>query len=207
MSSLGDKILHLHEKLAAAAVPHALGGAISLAYAVEEARATADIDINVFVPGAEAGGLFDLLPAGVVVRPKDRRAAKEDGQVRLWWAETPVDIFFSTVEFHDVAAGRILQVPFEQASIPVLSATDLAVCKALFGRTKDWVDIESMRDAGSIDVAEALRWVTGMVGADHPHAVRLAEILAEAPAEPSDGDRLPAALRPDRGSSRGRTVS
>ncbi|HUZ44901.1 MAG TPA: hypothetical protein VMU63_10900 [Acidimicrobiales bacterium] len=199
MSELGAKILALHHALEGAGAPHALGGAISLAYAVEEARATHDIDINVFVPYELAGRVLDSLPTGVVVRPQDRQATLRDGQVRLWWDETPVDLFFNTVEFHDVAAGRTRIVPFEGDRIPVLSATDLAVCKALFGRSKDWVDIEAMRDAGSIDGAEATRWTSEMIGADHPHARRLAEILEAPPQELSHGDRLPPALRPRPG--------
>lgn len=196
MSTLGAKILELHRTLTDAGVPHALGGAISLAYAVEEARATADIDINLFVSIEETDRILDLLPEGVLVRSEDRRTARRDGQVRLWWADTPVDLFFSTVEFHDVAAHRIQRVPFEDASIPVLSATDLAVCKAMFGRAKDWVDIESMQAAGSIDAPEAVRWVTEMVGADDPNALRLAEILAEVPRSAPDRDLSPPALRP-----------
>jgi hypothetical protein len=201
VSELGAKILSLHQALETARMPHALGGALSLAYAVDEARATHDIDINVFLPAAESDSTLDALPDGVVVRTQDRRAAHRDGQVRLWWDDTPVDIFFSTVEFHGVAATRTLMVPFEGTRIPVLSATDLTVCKALFGRSKDWVDIESMRDAGSIDAAEALRWVTAMVGAGHPHAARLAEILGTAPREAPELDQLPGALRPTPGSS------
>jgi len=204
VSELGAKILALHHALEEAETPHALGGAISLAYAVEEARATHDIDVNVFVPAELAGRVLDSLPTGVVVRPQDCQAAARDGQVRLWWDETPVDLFFNTVEFHDVAAERTQMVPFEGDRIPVLSGTDLTVCKALFGRSKDWVDIESMRDAGSIDVAEAIRWTTAMVGADHPNAVRLAELLGAGPDEPSEGDRLPPALRPRRATSRRR---
>jgi len=199
VSELGAKILALHDALEEAGTPHALGGAISLAYAVEEARATHDIDINVFVPSEQARRVLDSLPTGVVVRPQDRQAAVRDGQVRLWWGETPVDLFFNTVEFHDAAARRTRRVPFEGVNIPVLSATDLAVCKALFGRSKDWVDIESMRDAGSVDAAEALRWTTAMVGADHPNATRLAEILGTPPNRNQEGDRLPPALRPRRG--------
>jgi hypothetical protein len=70
------------------------------------------------------------------------------------------------------------------------------VCKALYGRGKDWVDIEAMRDAGSIDADEALRWVELMVGSDHSQYQRLRDILSAPPVPPDEVDRLPPALRP-----------
>lgn len=195
MTNLGDKVLALHRDLAQRGIPHAMGGAIALAYAVGEARATHDVDVNVFVPTERAPDVLGSLPTGVRVRPEDVDAALADGQVRLHWDDNPVDMFFSTVHFHDVAATRIREVPFERGSIPVLSATDLAVCKALYGRGRDWVDIEAMRDAGTVDAPEALRWVGELSGGDHPHYRRLYELLMAPPAEPGDADRLPPAMR------------
>ncbi|MGH9091118.1 MAG: hypothetical protein ACRDZR_07050 [Acidimicrobiales bacterium] len=196
MTHLGDKVLALHRALAAHHVPHAMGGAIALAYAVRQARATHDVDVNVFVPVDDAERVFRALPPGITVRPGDAEAVCRDGQVRLRWGDTPVDLFFSTVHFHDVATTRTRDVPFEQGSIPVLSATDLVVCKALYGRGKDWVDIEAMRDAGTVDAPEALRWVAALVGPDHPHYRRLFEIVTTPAAPSGDTDRLPPALRP-----------
>lgn len=196
MTQLGGKVLALHRALAARGIPHAVGGAIALAYAVDEARATHDVDINVFVSTDRAEEVLEALPAGVRVRAQDRETLSRDGQVRLRWAENPVDLFLSTVAFHDTAATRTRTVPFERGSIPILSATDLTVCKALYGRGKDWVDIEAMRDARSVDSDEALRWVADMLGADHPHYRRLLEILKTPPAEPDEHQQIPPALRP-----------
>jgi hypothetical protein len=36
----------------------------------------------------------------------------------------------------------------------------------MFDRPRDWVDIEAMVEAGSIDIDEAERWVLEMVGED-----------------------------------------
>jgi len=196
MTLLGDKVLSLHRELQRHDIPHALGGAIALAYAVGEARATHDVDVNVFVSTDRAREVLESLPVGVPVRPEDLKAAIDDGQVRLFWGDNPVDLFFSTVDFHDVAATRIREVPFERGSIPVLSATDLTVCKALYGRGKDWVDIEAMRDARTVDVPEALQLVEELIGQDHPHYRRLFELLSAPPTAASDGDRLPSAMRP-----------
>lgn len=196
MTLLGDKVLALHRELAAHGVPHAMGGAIALAYAVGQARATHDVDVNVFVSTEQVDSVLQALPSGVRVRPEDVEAVCRDGQVRLRWGDNPVDLFFSTVDLHDVAATRTRDVPFEGGSIPILSATDLTVCKSMYGRGKDWVDIEAMRDAGTVDAPEALHWVAEMLGRDHPHYRRLYEIMTAPPASSDDADRLPPALRP-----------
>ena len=50
------------------------------------------------------------------------------------------------------------------------------VFKALFGRTRDWADIEAVAEAGSADFAEANTWVQRMVGRDDPVSQRLTEL-------------------------------
>ena len=52
------------------------------------------------------------------------------------------------------------------------------VCKAVFNRSKDWVDIEAMLtlDPG-IDPAEVLRWVGRIAGDDDPRYDRIANLL------------------------------
>lgn len=196
MTTLGEKILALHERLAAGAIPHAVGGAIALAYAVDQARATHDVDLNIFLSVDHVDEVLSALPPGVRVRPEDAEVLRRDGQVRLRWDDNPVDVFLSTVPIHDVAAGRIRFVPFERGSIPIVSATDLTVFKALYGRAKDWVDIEAMRDAGTVDGPEALRWVADMLGTDSAQYRRLFEIITAPPRHPSERDDLPPALRP-----------
>lgn len=49
---LAEKVLRLHDALAADDVPHAFGGALAADY-YRVPRATIDIDVNVFVPGEE----------------------------------------------------------------------------------------------------------------------------------------------------------
>src|SRR5258706_464718 len=79
------------------------------------------------------------------------------GQTRLWWDRNPIDLFFSYDPFHDAARDAARRVPFAESTIPVLSVDHLVVCKAVFDRPKDWVDVEAMLAAGAaIDVAEVL---------------------------------------------------
>ena len=93
------------------------------------------------------------------------KAVERVGQVRVFWDDNPVDLF-STHAFHDQAEAEIVQVPFADTTIPVLGATELAVFKAFFNRTKDWADIEAMVDAETVDVHRAMGWLVDLLGPD-----------------------------------------
>jgi len=176
MSLLAQRLLAIHDALAAAALPHAFGGAIALAYCTEEPRGTRDLDVNVFVDPARAKEVFAALPSGVIVADADVQAAEREGQVRVWWEDTPIDVFFDIHRFHEALARGVRHVPFTERTIPVLGCTGLAVFKALFDRTKDWADIEAMIDVGAIDIADALAWLGRMVGPGHPATRRMASL-------------------------------
>ena len=152
MSGLADKIVAIHRALDAADIPHAFGGALALAWCTERARGTIDIDLNVFVDESRAGEVLDALPDGVEWTADDLVVIERDGQSRLWWATTPVDVFVNTTEFHVQVAQRCRREPFAGAEVPFLGCSDLAVFKAFFDRTKDWADLEEMATAGTLDV-------------------------------------------------------
>jgi hypothetical protein len=106
-------------------------------------------------------------------------ALVRDGQIRLWWDRSPVDLFFSYDPFHDAARDATRTVPFADTEIPVLSADHLLVCKAIFDRPKDWVDIEAVLAAATpVDAGEVLRWVGRIAGPDDARFTRLARVLA-----------------------------
>ncbi len=175
--SLPDKVIAIDRALAAAKIPHAIGGAMALAYYAEP-RATIDVDVNVFVsterwPDVGAA----LAPLGVEV-DLDESALARDGQVRLWWGSNPVDLFFSYDAFHHEMEETTRRVPFAGARIPILAPEHLAVCKAIFNRPKDWLDIEAMLVvAEPLDVAAIESWLTRMVGADDERLGKLGAIL------------------------------
>ncbi len=166
MSELGDQLIAVHEGLEGAQIPHAIGGAIALGYCTLEPRGTRDVDVNVFVDPERSKEVFAALPEGVVFTGESLEKAERDGQVRLRWGMTPVDIFMSVLPFHDHVEQHVRQVRFEGRTIPVLSCTALAVFKAMFGRPRDWVDIEAMVEARSLDLDEAKRWVIEIAGED-----------------------------------------
>lgn len=166
MSELGDQLLAIHHAFDAAHIPHAIGGAIALGYCTLEPRGTRDLDINVFTGPERARDVFAALPEGVEFSGLSLEQAEADGQVRLRWGSTPVDLFLSTLPFHDVVQAHVRLVPFEGHTIPVVGCTGLAVFKAMFDRARDWADIEAMVEARAVDLDEARRWVVGMVGED-----------------------------------------
>jgi hypothetical protein len=175
--SLSQKVVALHEALAAIQVPHAIGGALALAYYAEP-RATVDVDINVFVAVDRWPEIRDALePLGVNVGV-DQAALERDGQVRLWWDRNPVDLFFAYDPFHEEMRRAARRVPFAGETIPILAPEHLAVCKAMFDRPKDWLDIEQMVVATDpLDLPEVEAWLEAMVGADNQRLARLREIL------------------------------
>ena len=179
MTSFAGKVVAVDRALAAAGIPHAFGGALALGYCVHSPRATADIDVNVFVQADEVQRLFSALPSEVAVHAGAAETVARDGQVRLWWDEHPVDLFLSYHALHDRARARVRIVPFGADEIPVLSCTDLAVFKVVFNRSRDWADLEAMVEANAVDRDDALGWLRETLGADASPVQRFAELESQ----------------------------
>ncbi len=174
--SLPEKVVAIHAALAEAKVPHAIGGALALAYYAEP-RATVDVDVNVFVTTEGWPQVREALSPLGIDSEVDLAALERDGQVRLWWDRNPVDLFFSYDPFHDAMRGAARRVPFAETTIPILSPEHLTVCKAMFDRPKDWLDIEQIMVATSpYDLGEAETWLRAMVGEETQRFQRLREI-------------------------------
>ena len=161
-------------------IPHAFGGAIALAFWTLDPRGTSDIDVNLFVPAAEAERGLAALPDGVAQPPGTAEAIARDGQIRLWWDEVPLDLFFDYAPVHADAAAHRRTVPFAGAEIPILGAVELAVFKVMFDRTRDWADIEAMLAAGTLDVAAVRTALGAMLDADDERFARLADAVRRA---------------------------
>jgi Aminoglycoside-2''-adenylyltransferase len=177
MSVLADRLLAVHDALSGAELPHAFGGAIALAYCTEEPRGTRDLDVNVFAEPRQAARVLAALPEAVVVRATDVVAAERDGQVRVWWEDTPIDVFLDVHRFHSEAAAGVRQVTFSGRTIPVLGCTALVVFKVLLDRTKDWADIEAVAQADAADVSAARAWVANILGPDDQAIRRLTALI------------------------------
>jgi len=178
LGGLAAKIAAAHEMLDSLGVAHQFGGAIALAW-YRNPRATVDIDLNVTVPPADAAPVLGALAhLGVVVSDSDRAAIERDGQARLDWDGSYLDLFFATLDLHREMAERSRQVRFGPIDIPILSPEHLIVCKAVFDRPKDWVDIEETIAWGTaVDRDEVLRWVERILGRDSEQYGRLDRLL------------------------------
>lgn len=174
-SRLGERLLAVHAALDAARIPHAFGGAIALAYWTLEPRGTRDLDVNAFVPDRDHPLALAALPSQVVVPDEARVQLARDGQARLWWDDTPIDLFLNTVAAHERATEGVRTVDFLGTAIPVLGALDLAVFKGMFDRTKDWADIEAMFAARTLDPRALRSRLLEMFPADDHRVVRVAD--------------------------------
>ena len=173
MSGLPGKIVELHDALERAALPHAFGGALALAWCTQRARGTIDIDVNVFVDAERSVDVFDALPRGVRRSATDLATIRRDGQVRLWWDDTPIDVFLNTTDLHARIADRTRWEAFAGRMIPFLSCYDLAVFKAFFNRTKDWADLEEMQAAETLDAQRVIATIAEHLGTDDDRIERL----------------------------------
>jgi hypothetical protein len=105
---------------------------------------------------------------------------QRDGQCRLWWGQTPVDVYFAYDALHEAMRGALRREPFASTTIPVLAPEHLVICKALFNRPKDWLDIEQVVvSVEELDAQEVRGWLDRIIGADDPRRVRLDELLGE----------------------------
>jgi len=175
--TLPDRVVALDRALTT--VPHAFGGALALAYYAEP-RATIDIDVNVFVsPDRYAEVAAPLVALGVHADADDAASAvARHGQARVMWDLTPIDLFFAYDAFHLAAAEARRTVPFAASTIPILAPEHVVVCKAVFNRPKDWVDIDAILESGvALDAAEVLRWVGRIARDTDPRYERIAATL------------------------------
>ncbi len=178
MADLAQKIVEVHRHLSAADLPHAFGGALALAWCTERARGTIDIDINVFVDVDAWERVFAALPEGVKATRGDEKILRKEGQVRVWWQKTPLDLFLNTTAYHREVAGRIRWEQFVGETIPFIACVDVAVFKAFFNRTRDWADIEEMHAAGTLDTARVIQIIGEYLGSDDERIASLRKFSA-----------------------------
>ena len=164
---LDERIVAIERAFCAANLPHAFGGANALAY-YGTPRATADIDLNVFVPASRAAAVLRVLArlGASTDDPKLLARIERDGQARILWDATPIDLFFAYDPLHQSSMERRRRVDFGGDPIHVLSGEDLMVYKIVFDREKDWRDIAEMIYAtdASLDFDYVRSWVTRICG-------------------------------------------
>jgi hypothetical protein len=178
LPDLVGRIVAVHEMLDGLGVDHQFGGAIALAW-YRDPRATTDVDLNITLAPSQAGPVLEALRRlGVTVTSADQEVIARDGQARLDWDGRYLDVFFATLDFHQRIADWCRSVPLASGEIPIMAPEHLVVCKAVFDRPKDWVDIDAIVSWGTpVDVVEVFRWVDRILGPDSSAHRRLAARL------------------------------
>ncbi len=171
-----EKISALAVALEQAGLPYGLGGALALAYCTGEPRGTVDIDVNIFVDVGRAAEVVAALPSEVEWTEEDVELLLRDGQCRLWWERTPLDLFLDTTPYHREASERRVRHEFAGRPTWFLGCSDLAVFKAFFNRSKDWVDLEEMLRAGTLDRDGVVGVLVRYLGVDDERVTRLLDL-------------------------------
>lgn len=174
--TLPEKVLAIHDRLRDAGIDHAFGGALALA-SYAEPRATIDVDVNVFVDPSRHTEVATALASLGISGDVPTARVERDGQCRLAWDSNPIDLFYAYHELHVAMHKASRRAPFAGRSIPILAPEHLLVCKVVFNRPKDWLDVEQML-VGALDAdrAEVADWLDRIVGGDDPRAERFAEL-------------------------------
>jgi len=176
---LPEKIVAIDERLKRSRIPHAFGGALALAYYAEP-RATIDIDLNLFIAVDRYPRVRKALAPLGVGDDVEIDSLRRDGQCRLWWGRTPLDLFFAYDPLHEAMRAAARQVPFGEAKLRVLSPEHLVICKAIFDRPKDWLDIEQVLvSVDPLAIDEIERWLDRLAGRRDPRGKRFRQLARE----------------------------
>lgn len=160
MSSLNQLLVDVHQAFLSRGLDHAFGGALALMHYVGEPRMTRDIDVNVFVDESKAAEVLDCLSHLAEISEEHHDELVKDGFVRVMAGIFPIDVFLSVHDFHFDMRTKVEMRYVGTNQFPFISATHLAVLKALFDRPKDWVDILEMMKSNSVDVHLAIGWLS-----------------------------------------------
>ena len=145
-------------------------------------RYTHDVDINIALPQEQSQRVLDSLAPvfPIADRQKAERELRTIAQTRLRWGDLPVDLFFANTPFHEAMATRTREVDYAGTTIPVISAEDLIICKALFNRPKDWIDIDNIfKVREHLDAGYIRQWLNEFREPDDERIRRIDGLFAE----------------------------
>lgn len=179
----GAKVIALHEAFELRGIAYAFGGAIALNYH-REPRSTLDIDINVFLPPERDAEVIAVLRDLYAFDDdaKVRADLSAHAQARTLWGATYIDLFFTNTDLHHSMARRVERQPFGEAEVSVLAIEDLLICKILFDRPKDWLDVEAVAQTreGELDGVYIREWLRRFLPDDDARHARLARVMDDA---------------------------
>lgn len=174
----------LADVMEARGIPYAIGGSIALA-AWGFARATIDVDLDVFVEHDALEPVFDALES--IGAKLDRGAAttqaRDRGDFRASVRGMRVDVFVPSIPLYASAQGRARQQLLLGRPAWFLSAEDLSTFKMLFFRGKDVLDVERLLAVRGADFDRhyVRDWLVSLVGADDARVDKWDSMCASIP--------------------------
>lgn len=159
LAALGDLVAWLH----AAHVPGVVIGGVA-ASLLGRPRVTRDVDVLVVLEEAEwarflaAGEQFGFTPR----RPDAIEFAREARVLLVQHGPSgiDVDIVFGALPFEEEAVAKAVWVNVAGVRLPLPTAEDLIIMKAVAHRPRDLGDIEAVLDAHPrLDTQRVRRWV------------------------------------------------
>jgi hypothetical protein len=168
------------EALELAGFDYAIGGALALAY-WGVPRATVDVDVGVAAEPMQLPELFSALKrAGCEIDEQRAQEAAMRGDFGCRARGVRVDIFLPVLPLARSALERRVQVPFGERALFIVTAEDAALFKLLFGRTKDFADLERLLavQGERLDFAYLDRWVSALFSAADVRSTKYRELRA-----------------------------
>ena len=128
------------------------------------------------VDASQSEVILNSLPKAVTWTTQNLERVIKEGQERIWWDKTPLDIFLNSTPYHEKLWQRIHWEEFADNQVPFLSCLDLAVFKAFFYRTRDWADLEAMQEAGALDRVAVANILAEFLGDEDERLAKLSGI-------------------------------
>ena len=161
------------------------------AVAVDVATVTAQ-DVPVYVEGLGTVQAFYTVQVTARVDGQVEKVAFTEGQdVRKGALLAQIDArpFQAALEgaiaARDKDKATLANAHLDMQRYQILAPEDLIICKAVFDRPKDWLDIEEMLRWGThVDAARALGWVGDILGPQSGQYARLNGLLSAGSAGP-----------------------
>jgi predicted nucleotidyltransferase len=178
-----DALRQVDAFLKALGIPYIIIGGIANAVRGEP-RTTHDADLKVLVKGMTIAQFRAL--AEVQFKPYRRPWLGQAESALVISVEVApdmiVDLLAAVLPYEEQAIQRAELIYFEDLLLPVCTAEDLIIHKAIANRTKDWQDIDGilLRQRGKLDVAYVRDWVAQFAEAlEKPELVTRFENLYE----------------------------
>jgi hypothetical protein len=164
-------------------VPYAIGGALAYGlWAIP--RATADVDVNVFVDDSALDRVLDALESVdiEVDRPRCIREAAARGMFVLQMGLYRIDVFTPSIDFSWEAERTRVEHIIDGDRIWFLSAEAIAIFKMLFFRPKDIVDLQRLIavQAERLNRGYVRDWLVRMMGESDERVGKWDELVGAA---------------------------